>query len=408
MVTIIFIDEAFSLHAKLPEEAERALKSNKTVVFVYVGDSCQILPVIEHGTPQDIIGATLTSSPIWLKTEVFFLTENKRLTQLSGSITSESSPEDRNFAKGQADYARMILQIGDSSSKADNETIFSMMESTTGPSVTNIFGLTSVQYFLASDSLAALDWLHPKVGDTIPSMRNDTALKNRAILAIKNSRVDFWNTTMQDMNPNDSVQLKSFDYFTDVDDPNGHLASMLTEHVLNEYTNSQVPNHIITLKIDDICFIMRPLKASGLASNTRVRIHDIKQKVITVKVLDSDNPNHLVFVPRMRFNCCLKYTSSYNMTRVQFPLKLCYGMTVDKSQGQSFEDVLLDFTDESFSHGQTYVGFSRARNYKNVRIIVQDDKVMELPYRTEAGDISFKKAPLVSCTTYPSVIQKPL
>ena len=74
-------------------------------------------------------------------------------------------------------------------------------------------------------------------------------------------------------------------------------------------------------------------------------------------------------------------------------------MTVDKSQGQSFEDVLLDFTDESFSHGQTYVGFSRARNYKNVRIIVQDDKVMELPYKTESGDISFKKAPLVSCTT---------
>jgi ATP-dependent DNA helicase PIF1 len=251
-------------------------------------------------------------------------------------------------------------------------------------------------------------WLHPKVGNYIPSMRNDNALKNRAILAIKNSRVDFWNTTMQDMNPNDSVQLKSFDYFTDVDDPNGHLASMLTEHVLNEYTNSQVPNHTLTLKVDDICFIMRPLKASGLASNTRVRIHDIKHKVITVKILDSDNPNHFVFVPRMRFNFCLKYTSAYNMTRVQFPLKLCYGMTVDKSQGQSFEDVLLDFTDESFSHGQTYVGFSRARNYKNVRIIVQDDKVMDLPYRTDTGDITFKKAPLVSCTTYPSVIQKPL
>ena len=34
----------------------------------------------------------------------------------------------------------------------------------------------------------------------------------------------------------------------------------------------KVPNHCLSLKEDDICLIMRPMKANNLASNSRVRI----------------------------------------------------------------------------------------------------------------------------------------
>ena len=98
------------------------------------------------------------------------------------------------------------------------------------------------------------------------------------------------------------------------------------------------------------------------------------------------------------------------MTRVAFPLKLCYAMTINKSQGQSFQQVLIDFSDDAFSHGHTYVSLSRARYFNKVRIIVRDDNIAHLPTRnTETGELDLRPrpVPVLVNTVYPSVIQKP-
>ena len=109
----------------------------------------------------------------------------------------------------------------------------------------------------------------------------------------------------------------------------------------------------------------------------------------------------------MRFKFSLQYTSSFNMTRVAFPLKLCYAMTINKSQGQSFQQALLDFTDDCFSHGHAYVSFSRARAFDKIRVIVRDDKIVEVPFKEANGDINHKWVPAIVNTVYPSVIQTP-
>ncbi len=43
----------------------------------------------------------------------------------------------------------------------------------------------------------------------------------------------------------------------------------------------------------------------------------------------------------------------------QFPLKLAWAVTIHKSQGKTFEKVILDIGRGSFAHGQTYVALSR-------------------------------------------------
>ena len=93
------------------------------------------------------------------------------------------------------------------------------------------------------------------------------------------------------------------------------------------------------------------------------------------------------------------------MTRVQFPLRLCYSMTTNKSQGQSFEQILLDLSDDPFSHGQTYVAMSRVRRYDNIRCIVRPDMLMD--YEDFDTD-SRIKIPMTTNIVFPSVIQRNL
>ena len=52
--------------------------------------------------------------------------------------------------------------------------------------------------------------------------------------------------------------------------------------------------------------------------------------------------------------------------RLQFPVKLSYAMTINRSQGQSLENVGLNLDTPVFSHGQLYVGCSRVGNPKNL------------------------------------------
>jgi hypothetical protein len=64
-------------------------------------------------------------------------------------------------------------------------------------------------------------------------------------------------------------------------------------------------------------------------------------------------------IPRIRFKFRFKKGHSFQITRIQFPLRLAYCMTYNKSQGQTLQKVLLDVTTSPFAHGHLYVGLSR-------------------------------------------------
>jgi len=94
-------------------------------------------------------------------------------------------------------------------------------------------------------------------------------------------------------------------------------------------------------------------------------------RVVEAEIITGKGASNVAFIPRIKFisdNSGLPFT----FARKQFPLRLAYAMTINKSQGQTLSHVSLHLTDDVFSHGQLYVAFSRAKASANIKVLLLD------------------------------------
>ncbi|CAI0383895.1 unnamed protein product [Linum tenue] len=64
----------------------------------------------------------------------------------------------------------------------------------------------------------------------------------------------------------------------------------------------------------------------------------------------------------------------------QFPVRLCYAMTINKSQGQTLTRVGVFLPKPVFSHGQLYVAISRVRSAEGLKFLIQNEDHIPLGY----------------------------
>jgi ATP-dependent DNA helicase PIF1 len=60
---------------------------------------------------------------------------------------------------------------------------------------------------------------------------------------------------------------------------------------------------------------------------------------------------------------------AFILTHQQFPVRLYFAMTINKSQGQSLQTVGVDLQTAVFSHGQLYVALSRVTDVCRLTIL---------------------------------------
>jgi ATP-dependent DNA helicase PIF1 len=64
-------------------------------------------------------------------------------------------------------------------------------------------------------------------------------------------------------------------------------------------------------------------------------------------------------------------------------------MTINKSQGQTFDRLGLLLPQPVFSHGQLYVAFSRVRSLKSIKVQIIDEE--QTKQRRKTKNIVFKE-----------------
>ena len=62
------------------------------------------------------------------------------------------------------------------------------------------------------------------------------------------------------------------------------------------------------------------------------------------------------------------------MNRRQFPIITSFAMTINKSHGQSLNNVGIYLSTPVFSHGQFYVSLSRTRSLDGLKILILDNE----------------------------------
>ena len=101
-------------------------------------------------------------------------------------------------------------------------------------------------------------------------------------------------------------------------------------------------------------------------------IHDIAEKKIKVKI------NHKIYEVKKEKWDRIQYSYDDDQQEVlenvtgsfkQYPMRLAWAITIHKSQGQTFEKVIIDMSQGSFAPGQLYVALSRCISLKGIELL---------------------------------------
>ncbi|QRW08791.1 ATP-dependent DNA helicase PIF1 [Ceratobasidium sp. AG-Ba] len=214
------------------------------ITVVFGGDFRQILPVVRHGQPEDIIAACLKRSSLWPQMIKLRLTENMRL---------QGDPE-------AAQFAEFLLQVGEGAT---------IQEGNSGSVHSAKYACSITRKLINTE---AHDYLRER---TILTGRNDDSYANNKIL-------EKFPGGEEDTRTYHSVDKVSVEAGVDREE-----AAMYSPEFLNSLNCASIPVSKLTLKKGCPIMILRNLSPSeGICNGTRAVVMDLGQTSITSEATD--------------------------------------------------------------------------------------------------------------------------
>ena len=159
-----------------------------------------------------------------------------------------------------------------------------------------------------------------------------------------------------------------------------HMAALKTpEHVYQgeiegNFPENDLPTSLqLTLKVGAQVIFIRNDKEGRWVNGTIGRVHDLTDDKVQIVLEDGDIYD---IEPEVWEN--IQYTYDEKKKAVvenllgsfkQLPVKAAWALTVHKSQGLTFNNVVIDFAGGAFTSGQTYVALSRCTTLKGITLL---------------------------------------